>query len=210
MKIQSKLNQKGMSLVELLVVLVITGMLVGGMYRVFITQNRAYAVQEQVVEVQQGIQGAMETLLRDLRMTGFDDEQTPGVKITDPVVPGDHSITVRYEYKGAQREVSYWVDEASRLMRQEIRNGLGTTEPLLENVEAFNFSYGLDDDGFGNQDRAVDTWEDSSANIAGRKVIALRVSLTARPSQVNPDVQNVSPRTLTSTVTFRNLAFRPL
>jgi prepilin-type N-terminal cleavage/methylation domain-containing protein len=210
MKIQSILNQKGVTLIELLVALVIAGLIIGGVYRVFVAQNRAYTVQDQVVEVQQGIRGAMETLLRDLRMTGFDDAQTPDVKITNPVVPGDHSLTVRYERDGTQREVSYWIDETSRLMRQETQNGTSTTEPLLENVDALNFSYGIDDDGFGNQDKAVDTWENSAANATGKKVLAVRVDLTARAVQVNQDLQNVSPRTLNSTVTFRNLTFRPL
>jgi type IV pilus assembly protein PilW len=210
MKIQSLWNQKGLTLTELLVVLAITGLITGGVYRIFLTQNRAYTVQDQVVEVQQGIRGAMETLLRDLRMTGFDDIQTPALKITDPVTPGDHSVTVRYERDGAQREVTYWIDETSRLMRQETQNGTSTTEPLLENVDVLNFSYGIDDDGFGNQDRAVDVWENSAANASGRKILALRVNLTARPTQVNQDLQNLSPRTLNSTVTFRNLTFRPL
>jgi len=65
------------------------------------------------------------------------------------------------------REVSYWIDGALRLIRQEIQNGASTMEPLLENVEALNFSYGVDDDGFGNQDRAVDAWTDSVANLPG-------------------------------------------
>jgi type IV pilus assembly protein PilW len=209
MKMQSLLDKRGVTLTELLVVLLIAGLLVGGIYRVFISQNRAYAVHNQVVEVQQGIRAAMEILLRDLRMAGFDDDQTSGVRITDPVVPGDHSITIRYEHDNAQREVSYWVDETSRLIRQETENGTSATEPLLENVEALDFAYGIDDDGFGNQDRAVDSWE-TSASIAGRKVIAVRVGLSARPAPVNPDVENVSPRALSSIVTLRNQTFKPL
>ena len=210
MKMQLILDQKGVTLIELLVVLVIVGFLIGGIYRVFVAQNMAYTVHDQVVEVQQGIRGAMEILLKDLRMTGFDDAQTPAVKIADPVAPGDHSITVRYECDGAQREVSYWIDETSRLMRREIQNGTSTSEPLLENVETLNFNYGIDDDGFGNQDKAVDTWENSAADAVGRKVLAVRVHLTGRPVQVNQDLKNLSPRTLNSTVTFRNLTFRPL
>ncbi len=210
MKIQLTLNKKGVTLTELLIALLIAGVLMGGIYKIFIAQNRTYAVQDQVVEVQQGIRVTLEILLRDLRMAGFDDDQTSGVRITDPVVPGDHSISVRYEYNGAQREVSYSIDQTSRLIRQETQNGTSTTEPLLENVEALDFTYGIDDDGSGNQDRAVDSWENSAASIAGRKVIAVRVGLMARPAPVNPDLKTVSPRALNSTVTFRNLTFKPL
>ena len=72
MKIQSKFNQKGITLIELLVVLVITAITMAGIYRVFISQTKTYAVQDQVMEVQQSVRGAMEILLRDIRMTGFD------------------------------------------------------------------------------------------------------------------------------------------
>ena len=121
MKIQSTFNKKGMTLIELLVVMVIAAVLLGGIYRLFTSQSKAYAVQDQVVEVQQNIRIAMEILLKDLRMTGLDDDRTPGAVIATPLIPGDHSLTVRYEHDGAQREVSYWVDETSRLMRQADR-----------------------------------------------------------------------------------------
>ncbi len=60
MKIQSKFNQKGVTLIELLVALVIAAITLAGVYRVFISQTRTYAVQDQVMEVQQSVRGAME------------------------------------------------------------------------------------------------------------------------------------------------------
>jgi type IV pilus assembly protein PilW len=74
-----KLNRKGITLIELLVALVLGALLVGGIYRLFVSQNRAYAVQDQVVDIQQNIRGAMEILIRDLRMTGCDDDTTPEI-----------------------------------------------------------------------------------------------------------------------------------
>ena len=72
MKNRNRFNVKGMTLIELLVALVICGMVVAGIYRVFVAQSKAYTVQDQVVEVQQSVRSAMEILLRDLRMAGFD------------------------------------------------------------------------------------------------------------------------------------------
>ena len=63
-------NKRGVTLIELLVALVIGGIVVAGIYRVFIAQSKAYTIQDQVVEVQQSIRSAMEILLRDLRMAG--------------------------------------------------------------------------------------------------------------------------------------------
>ena len=76
MRTQWIFKQKGVTLIELLVALVICGVVIGAIYRLFIVQTRAYTVQDQVVEVQQNVRSAMEIMLRDLRMTGYDDDST--------------------------------------------------------------------------------------------------------------------------------------
>jgi prepilin-type N-terminal cleavage/methylation domain-containing protein len=210
MKTQRLSDEKGITLIELLIVLVMSSVLIGGIYRLFVAQSKAYAVQEQVVEVQQGIRAAMELMLRDLRTTGFDDDRTPAILVTHPVIPEDHAITVRYEYEGAINDVHYSVDEQARLLRQETRNGVTRTESLLENTEAFDISYGIDQNEDGSMDDRngngiPDDWG-SSASVGSSKVVSVRVSLRAVPAQVNPDLRNTSPRILISAVSFRNLS----
>jgi hypothetical protein len=46
------------------------------------------------------------------------------------------------------------------------------------------------------------------ASVGLRKVVAVKVTLQARPTQVDPDIQNVAPRVLATAVTFRNLCLR--
>ena len=204
-------NRKGLTLIELMIGLAICGMVVAGIYRLFISQSRAYTVQDQVVEVQQNIRTAMEGMLRDLRMTGFDDDRTPLITIAQPpVIPGDDSITVRYELSNAAYEVRYWLDGGTTLNRQETRNGVSTTETILENVEAFNLTYGVDENDDGamddrNGNGQLDDWM-TAGSIGNLKVISVRLNVTARPTQINPDVRTVAPRTLVSAVTFRNLS----
>ena len=104
MKKLNRINTKGITLIELLVALVICGMVIAGIYRLFVAQSKAYTVQDQVVEVQQSIRSAMEILLRDLRMAGFDsDSLTSKISIANPIVAGDHSVTVSYEYDDTHR-----------------------------------------------------------------------------------------------------------
>ncbi|MGB9627323.1 MAG: PilW family protein [Thermodesulfobacteriota bacterium] len=224
-------NCKGITIIELMVALVIFGLVVGGIYRVFVAQTKAYTVQDQVVEVQQSVRSAMEILLRDLRMAGYDDESSPIVINTtippnyDYIVypPQENSITVNYEYydttKGQfqRHTVSYWFDQpSSRLMRQlTIDNVAGFQEVLLENVDALQFTYGVD----GDEDGAIDDWNGdgvvndsdfiSAGDVGTRKVVAVRVQLTARPSPTHQDIQKtISPRTLVSAVTLRNICLR--
>ena len=229
-KIQSLMNQKGMTLIELLVALIIAGMIIAGIYRVFVTQSKAYTVQDQIVDVQQNIRNDMEIVLRDLRMTGYDDDHFnstiafpymegesngPGI-----VSLGDHAITLEYEYydltsaQYQRHRIGYWRDApSSTLYRQRtVDNVAGTPEVLLENVDEFNLTYGVDqnpkdgamDDRNGNGMNDANDWV-SAGNLGTMKVVAVRVRLTAKPNQVHPDLKAVSPRTLESIVTLRNL-----
>lgn len=213
------LGQGGVTLIELLVVLVISGLLLGGIYYLFVSQTKAYTVQEQVVEVQQSLRGAMEIMLRDLRMAGFDrDGVSSKINILTPIVVGDQNVTVNYEYDDTtQYTVSFArsVSESTLIRQLTTTKDDGTTvigpqEVLLENVEDLEFQYALDADTDGamddrNGNGAIDD-EDwvSAADVGSTKVIAVRVSLRARPVEANPDLQVVSPRTLVSAVALRN------
>jgi len=214
MRNRRHLDAKGVTLIELLVVLVLTGLVMGGIYRLFVAQTRAYTVQDQVVEVQQGIRSSMEILLRDLRMAGYDnDSLTSKIGIANPIfvdpVNGDRTVTVNYEYDDTHRhEVMYYLDNGN-LRRQltiwpDVGPSTSTNDVILEHVEGLNFTYGVDT----NSDGSLDSWVSAGA-IGINKVMAVRVALTASPDQTNPDVKNwVSPRTLTSAVTIRNLCFK--
>jgi prepilin-type N-terminal cleavage/methylation domain-containing protein len=229
MKTRDRFKEKGVTLIELLVTLVICSIVVAGIYRVFIAQSKAYSVQDQVVEVQQTVRGAMEILLRDLRMAGFDDDSlTSTVSIPDSIVypVAASSITVSYEYFDSgtaqyqRHTVQYWSDApTSRLYRLLTVNDVaaaGNPEILLENVDAFSLTYGVD----GNEDGTMDDrngdgkvndgdWV-SAGSVGLLKVVALRMILTGRPEKVdvNDDrFKTVTPRKLVTAVTLRNLCF---
>jgi prepilin-type N-terminal cleavage/methylation domain-containing protein len=139
MKIQSAFNKKGITLIELLVALAISGIVLAGVYQLFISQTRTYAKQDQVVEVQQSVRTAMEILLRDLRMAGFDDDN-PSSTISIPIAIrfnstspylNKNSITLNYEYCNKtnpsnpvyeKHTVVYWVDANFNLRRKRIIN----------------------------------------------------------------------------------------
>jgi prepilin-type N-terminal cleavage/methylation domain-containing protein len=205
MRPKSIFNHKGVTLIELLVALVIAAVVIASIYRLFVVQTRAYTVQDQVTEVQQTVRNAMEILIRDLRMTGYDDYNTAStVTIATPILTPvqDSDITVSYENANQVNTVHYWFDAAnSRLMQQRtVAAVAGPQEVLLNDVNAFTLTYGTDID----EDGVVDHWVGAGA-VGIEKVIAVRVILTARPDQTNPDVAKmVSPRTLTSAIMFRN------
>ena len=75
------MKQRGITLIELLVTVTITGFLGAGVYRTFVGQQHTYEVQDQVVDLQQNVRMAINQLVRDIRMAGFGrvDSKTFGV-----------------------------------------------------------------------------------------------------------------------------------
>ena len=163
-------------------------------------------------------------------MAGYDDDSPNSpITITNPITypVQDNSITVSYEYYDSgtasyqKYTVQYWRDApTSRLYRLLTVNDVaaaGNPEILLENVDAFSLTYGVDgnedgtmDDRNGDGKVNDDDWV-SAANVGVMKVVAVRVTLTARPEKVDANddrFKNVTPRTLVTAVTLRNLCFR--
>ena len=221
------MKERGITLIELLVTLVISSIVVAGIYRVFIAQSKAYTVQDQVAEVQQTVRSALDILLRDLRMAGYDDDSPNSpIAITTPIVypVADSSITVSYAYYDSgtasyqRHTVQYWRDApTSRLFRLlTVDDVAQPQEILLENVDAFNLTYGVDENEDGamddrNGDGLVDgqDWV-SAANVGALKVVAVTVTITGRPEKVDANddrFKNVTPRTLVTAVSLRNLSF---
>lgn len=64
-------GNKGLTLIELLLALAISSILVASLYQIFIKQHKTYIVQEQVADMQQNLRGAMDRMLRDIRMAGY-------------------------------------------------------------------------------------------------------------------------------------------
>ena len=64
-------SKKGMSLVELLVVLVLISLLIAAMFRSFIDQQKSYAMQDQVIDMQQALRAAIDRMTREIRMAGY-------------------------------------------------------------------------------------------------------------------------------------------
>jgi prepilin-type N-terminal cleavage/methylation domain-containing protein len=62
---------RGVTLIELLVALVISSILIAAFYRLFISQQQTYSVQEQVTDMQQNARAGINRMMNEIRMAGF-------------------------------------------------------------------------------------------------------------------------------------------
>ena len=197
-------NQRGLTLTELLVALVMVGFLMGGAYQMAIHQGRAYSAQDQIMDVQQSLRIALDQIVDDAQLAGYDsDRPASQIVIDQPVVPGDNQLTVSHEYNNTtERTVTYTLSGGQLLKQVTLTDASGIStpgpqEPLLDGAVGLTFSYGLDT----NNDGVADAWVPASGAGTAR-IVAIRVRLSARPT--HPDLTNVSSRELESIVTLRN------
>jgi prepilin-type N-terminal cleavage/methylation domain-containing protein len=64
-------NKKGLTLVELLIALLLSSILIAALYRVFISQQRIFMVQDQVADIQQNVRIAISQMTKEIRMGGY-------------------------------------------------------------------------------------------------------------------------------------------
>src|SRR4030042_614950 len=103
-------KEKGVTLIELLIALVISGLLIAGLYRTFISQQKTYTVQEQVVDMQQNVRFAINRMMGEIRMAGFGNVGdvlglVGGVNgFTQTITPGPNTITIVGGFKQIRRD----------------------------------------------------------------------------------------------------------
>jgi prepilin-type N-terminal cleavage/methylation domain-containing protein len=64
--------QEGFTIIELMIALVISAVVTAAIYAIFITQQKTYAIQSGVTDMQQNARAALMLMVRDLRMAGAD------------------------------------------------------------------------------------------------------------------------------------------
>ena len=69
-------TQSGFTLVELMVTLVVSSLIAAALYSTYIVQQRSYQTQSVVNEMQQNVRVALDFLVLDLRMAGYDPQST--------------------------------------------------------------------------------------------------------------------------------------
>lgn len=71
MRVKYGLGQSGFTLIEILIALVVSSIIMTGVFTAFLTQQDIYAEQEQVAEMQQNIRVGLDFMVHEIRMAGY-------------------------------------------------------------------------------------------------------------------------------------------
>lgn len=213
--------QSGLTLVELLVTMLITGVIVSAVYSIFSVHHRMAVRQEETTLMQQELLSAMLRITEEVRMCGFSASGSttfgfahrPGIGAPDYgrgtnataiycTLDWNNDDTINENGTGSAREhVGYRLNvsnngEAKAVADNVLRKydtGAVRWQPVNTNIQSIAFTY---HDLVGNQ------IADPSSNVA--QIHSVQVTITAIPSGHRAGL-GIAPRTMTSMVYCRNI-----
>jgi type IV pilus assembly protein PilW len=196
-------EHSGFTLVEMLIVLMISSLIMAALFTAYITQQRSQTAQDQIVEMQQNLRSGFNFLQREMRMAGFDPQGGSGAGITTATdstfefsqdindngageYPGNGDATesgeiITYDLAGDADDDGVVDDGIDSLTRDMDGVGAGSgAQPVANNIEAVEFLYLVGDD-----------LTPTLAPVAGQfdEIRSVVVSMLARTSVPDPDFQ---------------------
>ncbi len=146
----------GFTLVELIVALAISTMVLAAVYHVFISNNRIYLKQNEMVKMEQNLRSGLNLLERNIRMAGYDptENYTLGVNKTastenlivisyyDDTAENEEEHTpvkLMYDIYNSDTYGAYTLAKRKVALSKDFDST--TRQPLMTNVESLEFSY---------------------------------------------------------------------
>lgn len=180
-------GQKGFSLVELMISLVLGLILVGGAVNAFISSKQTYSLQEAMSRVQESGRFSLDLMARDLRHAGISDNAwtspplvgyAKGVTLpaaVDAVVVNSVQSEVVYiqnnEAITGGGDIAFYIATDAGTGNLALFRGL---QAMVEGVEDMVVNYGFDTDN----DEQVDIFQPSTAaGIDWAEAISARIDL---------------------------------
>ncbi len=208
MKMANRNPEKGFTLVEVLITLVVSSIVMAGIYSAFKTQQDSYIAQNQVVEAQQNIRAGLYILTHEIRMAGFDPTLKAAAGITtatrsrfsftkDDNLDGDtadNSESVSIGFKATDdADLDGIVDDLNADGVQNDVASLGRDigggfQPVTDNIQAIEFYYRLADG----------TWTLSPTVTQLPEISAVQISILARTAHPDRKYTDATPYSLES------------
>jgi type IV pilus assembly protein PilW len=146
-------RQRGFTLFELLVAMAVFSIVLGSMVAFFTMQIRSYTRDTATADIQQVVRAGIDFMSDNIRMAGLDPLQTGNFGIE---APGAAAITFTADLDmNGQIDVSNSERITYALNGKQVQQTVGAvTEPLVDNVTNFTFTY-RDENGVLSADPAA-------------------------------------------------------
>jgi len=170
------LEKTGFTIVELMIALVVSSISVGAVYSIYTVQQRHFINQQLILTAHQNLRGAVMVIEHELRMLGYDPEDSGGFGLVDVRrydvnhagqlnMEGQPVLFYTYDLDedgGLDKRAKGRNKEHPKFRISDIHNdgricltwdnGSGR-RPIAENIQAIAFAYAVDVDGDGYCDR---------------------------------------------------------
>ena len=166
-KFKNGANNKGFTLLELMIALAITGIVMAAVYSASKTQQDSYIAQEEVATMQQNIRSAMYYMEREIRMAGYDPSSNTnaGFLTAGPnsinftldlngngSLVGDPNEDITFGFSSANDANLDGIADAGGATLGRKSSAAGTFQPIADNVHAIGFAYAFDNNNDGQLD----------------------------------------------------------
>ncbi|HPJ94590.1 MAG TPA: prepilin-type N-terminal cleavage/methylation domain-containing protein [Deltaproteobacteria bacterium] len=204
-------NSKGLTLIELMIVLVLSLLLMGAVFMTFQLQHNSSRAQTQVAATQQDLRAAMDVIAMDIMHAGLCQNPSSSIQGIPTGTSGTNTLQLQMDYNddgattGTGELVTYRLNNGN-LERVDVNAGV--TQVIARNVTVLTFQY------LGrtksNSTQQIDPGGGTLSQAQAKAVRFIDVTITKEGEQVDSQTGNAVQRTLSRWVCRRNGAIDEL
>ena len=136
-----KTDNRGFTIIELIVSMAIGIFIFGVLLKLFYVQRETFSIQGQLSEMGQNMRAAVDIMSRDIKMAGHG---TTGTQIFVLSETGTITFLVDSDSDGTLETIRFALDDEN--LQIERKKDTNSPEPIVDNIESLVFGYGTNTD----------------------------------------------------------------
>ena len=173
---------KGFTLIELLIAMVISSIVLSGIYALLHQQVAAHNTERLVVSMQQNARAAVSFMETDIRMARYDPTGGSGAAI---LIATEAQLQYEIDQNqngtiDAAETITYTLNGGDLVRGNVLPFVPGPAPPVARNIDALNFDY-FDANGNNISDKTVTPWV-----VPVNQIASIQISIVARSGNTLP------------------------